>query len=229
MAPGVAYQRETGWNIGLSATRYVTVNGREGTFTIDLHRTTFDDQLVVNLDRDARTVVFQPLTGPSFSNSAQAEVNIQPWEGFEVRTAYRYLDVRQSIDGQLRDRPFVAKHRAFVNLAYTTQPDDDGSGRMAYDLTVSWFGPKRLPETSASPLPYRRPSSSPSFFQVNGQVTRTLLLSLDLYVGVENLFDFRQADPIVSAADPSNPYFDSSIIWGPVQGRMIYGGMRWRM
>jgi outer membrane receptor protein involved in Fe transport len=228
-APGVAYQRETGWNIGLSATRYVTVNGREGAFTIDLHRTTFDDQLVVNLDRDARMVVFQPLTGSSFSNSAQAELNIQPLERFEVRTAYRFLDVRQTIDGQLRGRPYVAKHRAFVNLAYTTQPDDDGSGRMAYDLTVSWFGPKRLPETSASPLPYRRPSSSPSYFLVNGQVTRTLLLNLDLYVGVENLLDFRQGDPIISAADPSSPYFDSSIIWGPVQGRMMYGGVRWRM
>ena len=80
----------------------VTVNGREGTFTIDLHRTTFDEQLVVNLDRDARTVVFQPLTGPSFSNSLQAEVNIQPWERFEVRAAYRYLDVQQTIDGRLR-------------------------------------------------------------------------------------------------------------------------------
>jgi outer membrane receptor protein involved in Fe transport len=228
-ASGLAYQREAGWNVGLSATRYVTVNGREGTIVIDLHRTTFDDQLVVNLDRDARTVVFQPLTGSSFSNSAQAEMNIQPWERLEVRTAYRYLDVRQTVDGRLRDRPYVAKHRAFVNLAYATQPDDDGSGRMAFDLTVSWFGSKRLPETSTSPLPYRRPSSSPSFFQVNGQVTRTLMANLDLYVGVENLFDFRQSDPIISATDPSNVYFDSSIIWGPVQGRMIYGGVRWRM
>ncbi len=227
--PGSAYHREVGWNVGLSATRYVTVNGREGTFTVDLHRTMFDDQLVVNLDRDARTVVFQPLAGSSFSNSIQAEANVQPWERFEVRTAYRYLDVQQSLDGRLVERPYVAKHRAFVNLAYTTQPDDDGAGRMTYDLTVSWLGSKRLPATAASPFAFRRPTRSPDFFLVNGQVTRMLWAGLDLYVGVENLFDFRQGDPIISASDPSNAYFDSSIIWGPVQGRMIYGGLRWRM
>jgi hypothetical protein len=52
---------------------------------------------------------------------------------------------------------------------------------------------------------------------------------MDLYIGVENLLDFRQSQPIVSANDPSSPYFDSSFIWGPVQGRMLYGGMRWRI
>jgi len=101
--------------------------------------------------------------------------------------------------------------------------------QMLYDLTVSWVGKKRLPSTAANPEAYRVTSYSPPFFLVNGQVTRSLFAGLDLYLGVENLFDFRQGHPIVSAADPSGPYFDSSLIWGPVSGRMVYGGVRWRM
>ncbi len=223
------YHAERSWNVGFSATRYISWDGREGTFTVDVHRTWFDDQLVVNLDRDPGLVVFQPLNGSSHSNSLQAELNMSPLEDLELRTAYRFLDVQQSIDGSLRTRPFVARHRAFVNLAYTLGNPAVQEGRMSLDLTVSWFGSKRLPATAANPGPYQRSSSSPSFFLVNGQVTRGLMAGLDLYVGVENLLGFRQEDPIVSASDPSSQYFDSSLIWGPLTGRMVYGGLRWRM
>jgi outer membrane receptor protein involved in Fe transport len=51
---------------------------------------------------------------------------------------------------------------------------------------------------------------------------------LELYVGIENLFDFRQNDPIIDPGNPSGPYFDASLIWGPLMGRSAYGGMRYR-
>ena len=57
-------------------------------------------------------------------------------------------------------------------------------------------------------------------------MTRTFFGGLDLYLGVENLLDFRQADPILDPEHPSSPYFDSSLVWGPVAGRMIYLGLR---
>jgi outer membrane receptor for ferrienterochelin and colicins len=129
----------------------------------------------------------------------------------------------------MMDRPFVAKHRAFVNFGYSTERETSDEPQMRYDLTVSWIGRKRLPNTESNPSTYRVPSHSPSFLLVNGQVTRSLFVGLDLYLGVENLFNFRQSHPILSADDPSGTYFDSSLIWGPVTGRMVYGGARWRM
>jgi hypothetical protein len=50
-----------------------------------------------------------------------------------------------------------------------------------------------------------------------------------VYIGGENLLDFRQKDPIV---DPQNPFgsnFDASMTWGPVAGRMIYAGFRMKI
>jgi len=52
---------------------------------------------------------------------------------------------------------------------------------------------------------------------------------LELYAGIENLFGFLQEDPILASEDPFGPWFDSSLIWGPVFGRKFYGGLRFRI
>jgi outer membrane receptor for ferrienterochelin and colicins len=52
-----------------------------------------------------------------------------------------------------------------------------------------------------------------------------------VYVGVENLGDYTLANPIIGANDPfnANNNFDSSLVWGPVFGRMTYAGFRYRI
>jgi hypothetical protein len=48
-------------------------------------------------------------------------------------------------------------------------------------------------------------------------------------VGGENLTDFRQEDPILAAEDPFGPYFDASMVWGPLLGRRFYVGIRYTL
>ncbi len=48
----------------------------------------------------------------------------------------------------------------------------------------------------------------------------------DIYVGAENITDFKQANPIISSEEPFSSYFDTSFIWGPIIGRTIYVGLR---
>ena len=50
---------------------------------------------------------------------------------------------------------------------------------------------------------------------------------MDIYVGAENVTDFFQQQVIVAADQPFSSYFDASMVWGPVSGRMLYAG--WRM
>lgn len=226
---GYPFDPEVAWSFGVNLTRYFTWGGREGTIVADFYRTVFDRQVVVDLDRSPQSAVFRNLAGESFSNSIQLELNVQPLERFDARLAYRFLDVRQTTGGALRQRPFVARHRALLNLAYATEVQGPDDPRMAYDLTVQWFGPKRLPLTDGNPEEFRLRASSPPFALVNAQVTRSFSPGLDLYLGVENLLDFRQADPILDPARPGGTYFDGSYVWGPVAGRMGYLGVRWRI
>jgi hypothetical protein len=71
------------------------------------------------------------------------------------------------------------------------------------------------------------PDVSPSHQIVHAQLTRRFGKSLDVYLGIENLLDFKQDNPILDADDPFGEYFDSSLTWGPVLGRTVYGGVRY--
>jgi hypothetical protein len=64
---------------------------------------------------------------------------------------------------------------------------------------------------------------------MNAQVTKDMGSRWSAYVGVENLNNFKLKDPILAANDPFGPYFDTSMVWGPVFGRMWYGGFRYRV
>jgi len=226
---GYPFNQEAAWNVGFNVTHYFLYDWREGTVILDLYRTVFDDQLVIDLDRDPRQVIIYDLEGKSYSNSIQIELNFQPIEKLETRIAYRFLDVKQNISGVLRERPFVARHRAFLNFAYSTERENPGDAQMLYDLTIQWFGRKRLPDTQPNPVDFRARQYSPGFLLANAQVTRSFHVGLDFYLGVENLLGFRQDQPIIDPANPDGPYFDSSFIWGPIAGRIVYAGLRWRM
>ena len=62
---------------------------------------------------------------------------------------------------------------------------------------------------------------------LNAQITRIASKSTEFYLGVENGLNYRQTNPILSYENPQGSYFDSSMIWGPIFGRMIYAGLRY--
>jgi outer membrane receptor for ferrienterochelin and colicin len=220
---------EVATNLGFNVTHYFMWDYREATIGVDFYRTDFDRQVVADLDANAQQVHFYNLNGRSYSNSVQVELNIQPVELLDTRIAYRFYDVKQTINGTLRERPFVARHRAFINFGYATEREEADEAAMLYDLTLQWFGTKRLPDTQMNPAGLRSRTYSPSFMLANMQITRSFFAGFDLYLGIENLTNFRQKDPILDAANPNGNYFDSALIWGPIYGRTMYGGLRWRM
>jgi outer membrane receptor protein involved in Fe transport len=214
---------EESWNYGLSWNHSFRFNNRNGTFTLDAYRTDFVNQVVVDLDKSASEVSFYNLDGKSYSNAVQVQLEYEIIKRLDVRMAYKWLDVKQTINGRIQERPFVAKDRFFINLAYKTR------SKWMFDATLNWNGQKRIPSTQTDPETIRFADWSPSYFLLNGQVSKSLGKTLDLYVGGENLLGFRQERLI---KNPENPYaagFDASLVWGPVFGRMVYGGLRWTM
>lgn len=220
--PGVAYGlgAETAWNKGVSFDQKFHLFGRDASFSMDFYRNDFMNQVVVDLE-DPRKVKFYDLGGKSYSNSFQTQVNFIPAAKFEVRLAYRYFDVKTTYSGQLLEKPYTARNRAFVNLAY------DLKG-FKIDLTTNYVGSKRIPSTAENPEMYRMESRSPAYVTMNAQVSKTLGKKklVDVYVGGENLTNYFQKNLIISHDDPFGKYFDASMVWGPVSGRLIYGGFR---
>ncbi|MBR9922961.1 MAG: TonB-dependent receptor [Bacteroidetes bacterium] len=208
---------EVSWNLGLNFTQNIYLADRSMQISADAYRTFFEKQVIADYDTDSQSLFFYNLEGKSYSNSLQLQVDYELLPRLDVRLAYRFNDVKMTFqeDGLL-EKPFVARNRAFVNASYETI---DG---WAFDATLNWQGSKRIPNHEL--LAER----SPSFFLLNGQISKSWNRIFDVYVGVENALNFRQDNPILSVEDPTSDDFDASLIWGPIFGRNIYAGIRYR-
>ncbi|NNF01187.1 MAG: TonB-dependent receptor, partial [Bacteroidia bacterium] len=212
---------EVAWNYGVNLTQKFELDYRDGSFSVDFYRTDFENQIVVDLDRNPQQAIFYNLQGESYSNSFQAQFDYELIKRLDLRLAYRWYDVRTSYSGRLRSKPFVSTNRAFANIGY------ENRYAWKFDYTVNWQGEKRIPDTDSNPQQYQLEKLSPDFFVMNAQVSKTWREKFEIYVGVENLLDYKQDDPILASADPFGEYFDASMIWGPIFGRMTYAGLRY--
>ena len=214
---------EVAWNKGVSIDQQFKLFNRAATLGIDFFRNDFTNQVVVDVE-DPRSISFYNLRGKSYSNSFQAELQFVPVSKLEMKLAYRLFDVKTTYSNRLLQKPLTAQNRAFANLAYETVG-------WKFDYTVTYSSRKRLPNTASNPAAFQRTAYSPSFVTMNAQVSKTMGRKnlIDVYVGGENLSNYYQKNAIVAATQPFSPYFDASMIWGPVIGRMIYTGVRWRI
>ena len=213
LSPEVAY------TFGFSGLQNFKLGEREYCLTVDAYRTQFDQQLIVDLE-DPRRLRFYNLNGKSYSNTLQVELGGEPIERLDVRAAYKFQDVASTFDGQLKVMPFTPNHRGLLTVSYLTENE-----LWNFDLTGAYTGVQRVPSTRANPTEYEQPTQSPGFFTLYAQVSRRFDRA-EIYVGGENLTNYRQQVPVIAPDDPFGPYFDSSLIWGPTMGANAYAGFR---
>lgn len=221
--PSLPYglKQEVAWNYGVNLTQKFRLNYRDGSFSADYYYTDFENQIVVDVE-DPDLVRFYNLNGSSFAHSLQGQFDYAPIYNFDVRLAYRWYNVKTTYGGVLKNKPLVATHRAFVNLGYETK------NVWRFDYTVQWISPKRLPALYDDAGMLQASTESPSFFQMNAQISKTWNDKIEVYVGGENLANYLQPSPIIGADNPFGNNFDASMVWGPVMGRNIYVGARWK-
>ena len=221
---------EIAWNYGASFLQAFKIWGKNAELSVDFYRTHFDNQVVVDLDHSPQQALFYNLDGKSFANSLQAEVSISPAKGLDFKAAYKYYDVQtQFTKGQL-EKTLTPKHRWFANIAYeTADTQENNHSQWKFDVTFNWLGEQRLPTTATNPLPYRLSDYAPSFATLNAQITRVFSKTFEVYVGGENLTNYKQANGILAADAPFGAYFDSTMQYAPAFGQMYYAGMRFKL
>jgi outer membrane receptor for ferrienterochelin and colicins len=217
------FKPDEAWNYGLSLSQDFTLDYRSGSIHVDYFYTDFKNQVVLDLDNTAREARFLGLAGKSFSQSLQFQVDYELIRRFDVRLAYRWLDVKTDYLEGLLEKPLIPRHRAFMNLAYETK------SKWKFDYTIQWLGKQRLPDTSENLPENQRGEYSDDYLLMNAQITKDIGTKWSVYLGVENITDFKLDDPIVSANDPFGSNFDTSMVWGPIFGRMAYAGFRFRI
>jgi len=218
---------ETGWNYGLNFTQKFILNYREAYVTMDVYRTDFTSQVVIDMDENTQEVWVYNLKGLSYSNTLQTEFGWEIRKRLFFKAAYRYVDSRTTYHKGLLPTPYISVHRGFVNMSYETK-----NKHWQFDATVQYNGKRRLPQTLDNPVEFQREAYAPEFYHVLGQITYLTKIKnadFNFYVGVENATNYKQQNPIISANAPYSPYFDASMVWGPIYGRMLYMGLRYKI
>ncbi|MEY3439044.1 MAG: hypothetical protein RL265_1629 [Bacteroidota bacterium] len=208
---------EISWNFGGSIVQEFKLFKQKSNLTLDYYHTLFQNQLIVDRDQDPQAIQFKNLDGKSYSNSFQTELSFSVVKNLNMRVAYKFLDVKSEYAGKMQQQVMIPRQRGFFNIAYITR-----NKRWEYDATLSVFGESRLPGIA----PTDGVQYSKVYPMVNAQITH-VIKKWDLYIGGENLTNFKQKNAVIDAENPFGNKFDATRIWGPVMGINIYAGVRY--
>jgi outer membrane receptor for ferrienterochelin and colicins len=213
--------QEDAWNFGLNITQDIHLFGREAQIDAEAYRTSFVNQVIVDLDSLPSAVFVYNLSGKSYSNIFQFQLTFEPIKNLTLLTAIRFNDVRITENGKLREKAMSNKYKGLFNASYATRFE-----KWKFDLTLQLNGKARIPDTQKMPLALQRSPYSPVYVQLLAQVTRKFKY-FEVYLGGENLTNFTQKDPVTEYWRPYHTHFDTSMVWGPIVGATVYAGLRY--
>jgi len=215
------YRQEKAINAGISSIFYIPIGTRQLTLSADYYYTRFINSIVTDLDSDSHKAIISNLAGLSYSHAAQIEAQMEVYRGLTIDMAYRYTDVRTTYNGVLRRQPLVPLWKALISLSYQTPLHT-----WQFDLTSQFISGGRLPDPDKNnPLWQNTYKWYP---QLYAQITR-FFKTWSIYVGAENMTNYRQEHPIIGYDNPFGTNFDASMVYAPLSGWKVYAGFRWHL
>ncbi len=221
---------EDAWTFGGNITYYMPFGASSNTYlSFDYFRTQFAQQMVVDYERDPAKIDFYALEGDrSFTDNFQLDFSVDPVERFNITATFRYTNAKIELDGGrgLVEKPMTSRFKGVLNLQYATNLN-----KWIFDFTASVNGSCRVYDFMKDLSGIRERNGkyySPVYPLLYAQVTRRFK-GWDVYVGAENLTNFRQKDAVIGADNPRQASFDASCIWGPLMGIKAHIGFRFTL
>lgn len=232
---------EDAWTAGGNITWYFPLGkGEKAYLSLDYFRTQFVQQALVDYEFEKDRIAFYnlsqvPGSGKSYTNTVQLDFSCEPLERFTITLTGRYTDSKVStITGGPRERPMTSRLKAVLNLQYATNLN-----KWIFDVTASVNGSARVYDfmkelTDENGKLLYKNGRTPVYPLLYAQVTRRFK-GVDVYIGGENLTNFRQKNVILGTKDDmkridtTRPDFDASCVWGPLMGIKVYAGVRFTL
>lgn len=225
-------------NAGATMTFYVQLGNKELQLSGEYYYTHFIDGVIADVDRDAHAVYFYNIRDnhlKSFAHNWQIEASMEILRGWTMTAAFRYTDVQQTTfnsgvdEWQRREKPLQNRFKGVITTSYQTPLK-----KWQFDVTAQFNGPGRMPDT------FIIPAGNEQYYTKNGvtyhkwypqlmaQITK-YFRTWSIYIGAENMTNYTQDDPIISADKPYLRDFDASMVWAPTHGWKLYAGFRWAL
>ena len=215
-------KQERAVNTGLSTTFYIPMGSKELQLSMEYYYTHFLNSLIVDPDQDKHAVYIYNQTdlpgAKSFAHSAQVEASMEVLRGWTWTLAFRYTDVEQTTlcaDGiaRLRPKALTNRYKGVITTSYQTPLK-----KWQFDVTAQFNGVSRVPDGFEQPFTW--------YPQLMAQITK-YFRTCSIYLGAENMTNFRQDPCIVDSFHPWGSDFDASMVCGPTTGWKVYLGFRY--
>ena len=221
----LSHPLEDAWTYGANATWHIG-GADSGTYlSFDFFRTRFFEQMLVDYPAgEPEQIRFYTLSslgekGRSATTNYQLDFGIEPLPRFTVTLTGRLTDARQTLSGQSDDiKPMTSLYKGVLNLQYATRLN-----KWIFDFTAAINGPCRVWDVMRGYKGMYENGYTDIYPLLYAQITKRFR-GVDIYIGGENLTDFRQPDPILHPDDTHR--FDASLVWGPLAGIRLYAGLR---
>ena len=212
---------ELATNYGFSIDQKLSFLGGQGNLIFDYYSTRFDNKVVIDFEKFGEFNFYNSIFGDSVSNSTQLEF-IFSKNNWNLTAAYKTYDVNNFYKDGLKEKPLQPKNIIFFN--YGIELNRVGEKLWKFNFTYNRLGKQRLMQNIRDKEIYAE-----SHYSINSQITRVFSNKFEVYLGGENINNFKQDNPIIMASDPYSKDFDASIIHGPIFGSTYYMGLRFKI
>ena len=216
---GVSPEKAT--NLGFSLDHKVFLFGGQGNLIFDFYKTIFDNRVIIDFETFGEFNFYNSSLGKSKSDNYQIEFLFSK-NNWNITAAYKKYDVKSYYLSGLKEKPIQPRNIIFFN--YGIESNKVNESNWKFDITYNRLGKQRLMLNPRDNYEFTDPH-----FSINSQITRVFSSKFEVYVGGENLNNYKQENPIIMANDPFNQNFDASIIHGPIFGSTYYMGLRYKI
>ncbi|MFH5883417.1 TonB-dependent receptor domain-containing protein [Halalkalibaculum sp. DA3122] len=214
-------------SVTASAEHIISFGANPMTLGMDLFHTRFSNKIIPDYDQDPNLIVYENLDGFSVTRgfSVDADQNFTAFP-FSYNISFTLMDVFTEENGQRQSLTYAPDYTGTFGATYTLRKLD-----LSIGYTGSLVGPKRMPDSYVEN--FGRDRWSPAYTTHDLKFTKEFSnvnsrngIGVEGYLSIENILDFRQGSPLVDAARPFGPQFDTIYTWGPLVGRTFSLGMR---
>lgn len=230
---------ERSYNTSFNLNHVFTIGESQGTIDLDGYYTYFTNKIIPNYDTPGKIIY---ANSDGYAETMGVGVNISQSFTFPLSfnagfNLQRATQTEPDEAGNLETRN-IEYAPIWSSILTTNYRWKKPKIMIAYTLRVT--GPMALPKVfdldeSGNPLPTPRPTRSEPFAFQNLQISKDFSKNFNLYLGIQNLFNYRQQiSPIVGFNDPTapvgfSPYFDTAYAFSPLHGREFYLGFKWNL
>ncbi len=216
---GVSPEKAT--NIGFSLDHKVFLFGGQGNIIFDFYKTLFDNRVIIDFETFGEFNFYNSSLGKSKSDNYQLEFLFSK-NNWNITAAYKKYDVKSYYKSGLKEKPLQPRNVIFFNYGIESNKINDKNWK--FDITYNRLGKQRLINNIRDSDEFVDPH-----FSLNSQITRVFSKNFEVYVGGENINNYKQENPIIMANNPFDPSFDASIVHGPIFGSTYYLGLRYKI